>query len=266
MGKEEKRMGSPGWGPTTLLILEADGEVADLVEDRLSPFKFSILPARTQEQAVVLAAKSFPDIGIIVHPAGSGDAILWGQKLLSLSSGRGLSLFLTCKEADPDLLSKCFAAGFHELLVKPLNLSEVVELLLFHREMVFWQKTLRSQGLQMQVRRQVEGWLVNFQGPFTIGIFPAIGQALSLFNRRGELSCCLDLGGITEIDSSGLGALFNFWAQSRQSRRSLQITADSQEVREALEMAKLDRVILEIGERVESLGELHATRDLREME
>ena len=266
MGTEEKRTGTPSWGPTTLLILETDGEIGALVEDRLSPFKFSILQARSPDEVRGVASGTFPDIAIIGQPASSAGVILWGEKLLAQAAGREMSLLLACQEMDPDLRKKCFATGFYELLVKPLNISEVVELLLFHREMLFWQKTLRTHGVQVRIKRQEEGWLVSLHGALTIELFPAIGQALSVFLRRGELSCCLDLDGITEIDSAGLGALFNFWAQGRQSRRSLKIIANSREVREALELAKLDRVILGEGEEVGSLGELRITRDLRETE
>ena len=94
-------------------------------------------------------------------------------------------------------------------------------------------------NLQISCARHRTAWTVSVAGELDMATAPALAEAL------GELSGCvvLEMTDLEFIDSSGLRALLRAWERSRTDGHDLAVIPGTEQVRHAMQLTGLDRVL-----------------------
>jgi anti-sigma B factor antagonist len=71
---------------------------------------------------------------------------------------------------------------------------------------------------------------------------PALKEAIVEAVRNGPPKVVIDMGGVSFVDSTGLGSVIAALKQIRNSQGELRLAAPNQQVRVVLELTTLDRV------------------------
>ena len=71
---------------------------------------------------------------------------------------------------------------------------------------------------------------------------PALKEAIGEAVRNGPPKVVIDMGGVSFVDSTGLGSVIAALKQIRNSQGELRLAAPNQQVRVVLELTTLDRV------------------------
>ncbi|HEY6116055.1 MAG TPA: STAS domain-containing protein [Candidatus Dormibacteraeota bacterium] len=92
--------------------------------------------------------------------------------------------------------------------------------------------------------RQVESGVtvVAPTGRLDVSGAPALKEAISEAVRNGPPRVVIDMGGISFVDSTGLGSVISALKQVRGSQGELRLAAPNQQARVVLELTTLDRV------------------------
>jgi len=92
--------------------------------------------------------------------------------------------------------------------------------------------------------RQVENGItvVAPTGRLDVAGAPALKEAISEVVKTGPPRIVIDMGGVSFVDSTGLGSVISALKQIRGSQGELRLAAPNQQARVVLELTTLDRV------------------------
>ncbi|KOV87783.1 alkaline phosphatase [Streptomyces sp. NRRL WC-3618] len=109
--------------PGTVLVVEDEPSIADVLAIALRYHRFEVMVAGTVREALTLAERTRPDVALldIMLPDGDGRAL--GRELRERRPGLAL-VFLTARDAPGEIVG---ALGFgDDYITKPFNIDEVV--------------------------------------------------------------------------------------------------------------------------------------------
>ncbi|GAB2598716.1 response regulator transcription factor [Streptomyces capparidis] len=110
--------------PATVLVVEDEPSIADILEITLKFHGFSVVHAATGRQAVERAREHRPDLLLldVMLPDGNGWQVC--RRLRAEQDGLAV-IFLTARDAPSDILGG-LALGGDDYITKPFNVDEVV--------------------------------------------------------------------------------------------------------------------------------------------
>jgi two-component system OmpR family response regulator len=144
---------------STVLVVEDEPSIADILEITLKFHGFSVLCASTGREAVELARRSRPDLVLldVMLPDGNGWQVC--RKLRAEVDDLAI-VFLTARDAPSDVVSG-LALGGDDYITKPFNIDEVLA-----RIRAVLRRTRRSSPLERSVLRH--GDLEMDEATFTV--------------------------------------------------------------------------------------------------
>jgi anti-sigma B factor antagonist len=98
-------------------------------------------------------------------------------------------------------------------------------------------------SLEVETRQADNGvTVVAPTGRLDVAGAPTLKDAISETVKNGHPKVVIDLGGVSFVDSTGLGSVIAALKQIRSSAGDLRLAAPNQQVRVVLELTTLDRV------------------------
>ncbi|MCQ4209842.1 response regulator transcription factor [Streptomyces longispororuber] len=114
---------TPEQAPATVLLVEDEPSIADVLAIALRYHRFEVMTAGTVRQALTLTERTRPDVALldIMLPDGDGRAL--GRELRARQPDLAL-VFLTARDAPAEVVG---ALGFSDdYITKPFNIDEVI--------------------------------------------------------------------------------------------------------------------------------------------
>jgi anti-sigma B factor antagonist len=98
-------------------------------------------------------------------------------------------------------------------------------------------------ALEVEMRQVENGvTVVAATGRLDVAGAPALKEAISEVVKTGPPRIVIDMGGVSFVDSTGLGSVISALKQIRGSQGELRLAAPNQQARVVLELTTLDRV------------------------
>ena len=98
-------------------------------------------------------------------------------------------------------------------------------------------------ALEVETRSADNGiTVVAPTGRLDVAGAPALKEAISEVVKTGPPRIVIDMGGVSFVDSTGLGSVISALKQIRGSQGELRLAAPNQQARVVLELTTLDRV------------------------
>jgi len=98
-------------------------------------------------------------------------------------------------------------------------------------------------ALEVEMRQVENGvTVVAPTGRLDLAGAPALKEAISEVVKTGPPRIVIDMGGVSFVDSTGLGSVISALKQIRGSQGELRLAAPNQQARVVLELTTLDRV------------------------
>lgn len=97
--------------------------------------------------------------------------------------------------------------------------------------------------MEIAVEPRGDGAVVRLTGRLDLLVAAEVRQALARAVADGRRRMVVDLGDVSFVDSSGLGALISGLKAARQAGGDLRIARPSEQARMILQLTTLDRVL-----------------------
>ncbi|MFE2580750.1 response regulator transcription factor [Streptomyces sp. NPDC059378] len=109
--------------PGTVLVVEDEPSIADVLTIALRYHRFEVMTAGTVREALALAERTRPDVALLDVMLPDGDGRALGRELRLLQPQLAL-VFLTARDSPAEIVG---ALGFgDDYITKPFNIDEVV--------------------------------------------------------------------------------------------------------------------------------------------
>jgi anti-sigma B factor antagonist len=108
--------------------------------------------------------------------------------------------------------------------------------------------------MDIEVSQSNSVTLIVPKGDLDMGTADQVKRTLTGLIEKGQAKLVMDLGGVTYIDSSGLGALVAAMKQARAVGGNLKLCALQEDVRSIFEMTRLIKVIAVHSDRQEAIA------------
>jgi anti-anti-sigma factor len=112
------------------------------------------------------------------------------------------------------------------------------------------------QDVEIEVTEDGAALVVALAGEVDLRSAGRLGVALNAVVRHGSGPVVVDLGGLRFMDSSGLALLVNAARRLEHADRGFAIAAPPGPPRRAIELARLDRALVVLGDRRAALSAL----------
>ncbi|MFB7336222.1 response regulator transcription factor [Streptomyces adustus] len=109
--------------PGTVLVVEDEPSIADVLTIALRYHRFEVMTAGTVREALALAERTRPDVALLDVMLPDGDGRALGRELRALQPRLAL-VFLTARDSPAEIVG---ALGFgDDYITKPFNIDEVI--------------------------------------------------------------------------------------------------------------------------------------------